>query len=806
MPARYLRSLLFTFVFFVSLFQIASAAPPTVDPSYGLPVPTVAHSAPPDASWIWAGTVSDNQTVYLRRSFDLKKPPKSANLYITADNFFTLYVNGRQLDQSVPDPTNDNVWQIVHGIDVTAYLHAGRNIVAVKAMNAGGAAGLLAKLSFGQKPVVMSDAAWKVSATPPSTDAWIDANYDDSGWAAATVEAPASGGVWSGAGGLTGWPGYNGVPYLSRLTLPAARVLQVQPGGGKLDGADRLAGSTDAMLTVWPAASASAASPSLVLDFGEEVAGRIAIQAETSGVVQVGTGESLQEATTSPWGGAHLMTLAAGKDSSTPDSAFRYANLVFPAGAAGPFKLRVHLDFLYYPVTYKGSFDCSDPLLTRIWYTGAYTAHLCMQQDIWDAPKRDRARWSGDLNVSGLVIDDVFADKFLMEQTLERLRSDAQGGHPEDQPPAGDVNGIPGYSAAWFCTMADLYRHVGDIDFIRKEHAAILSLLQYDSAEFDPSSHLFVNPANAWTFVDWSPDLDHQSPASYAATDFFFIRAFHDAAFLLRSIGDTTNADKWDRWADQAAGAARANLIDLATGTYSSRVQENSMAVYSGVAVGSQFDPIYKNVLDPSSPAWDHTGDPPYNPGVVSPYYGNYVLQALSDTGHTAAGEDYLRQFWGGMLDEGATTFWEAYDTNWPKTDFHSNLYADDNHGTYVSLCHGWSSGPTSWLTERVLGVSPTSGGFHTALIAPDLGSLKWAEGVVPTPRGPIHVRVDSLPNGLSARITLPPGVQATVRLPGARLTLDGKPAGASASAPGMIQFVADHAGDYSFVSFTGPK
>ena len=74
--------------------------------------------------------------------------------------------------------------------------------------------------------------------------------------------------------------------------------------------------------------------------------------------------------------------------------------------------MRVAVDHKYYPVEYKGSFACSDDLLTRIWYMGAYTAHLCMQEDIWDAPKRDRARWMGDLHVSGAVINLAFADRF----------------------------------------------------------------------------------------------------------------------------------------------------------------------------------------------------------------------------------------------------------------------------------------------------------------------------------------------------------------------------------------------------------
>ena len=81
----------------------------------------------------------------------------------------------------------------------------------------------------------------------------------------------------------------------------------------------------------------------------------------------------------------------------------------------------IALDDIYYPVKYQGSFESSDPLLNQIWEVGAYTEHLCMQEDIWDATKRDRARWAGDLDVSGRGIDDVFDDHFLMQDTMTNL-------------------------------------------------------------------------------------------------------------------------------------------------------------------------------------------------------------------------------------------------------------------------------------------------------------------------------------------------------------------------------------------------
>ena len=62
---------------------------------------------------------------------------------------------------------------------------------------------------------------------------------------------------------------------------------------------------------------------------------------------------------------------------------------------------------------------------------GAYTAHLCMQDGVWDASKRDRGRcWMWLIRMSsGRVIEDVFGERPLMEDTLDRLMGPA----PVDQ-------------------------------------------------------------------------------------------------------------------------------------------------------------------------------------------------------------------------------------------------------------------------------------------------------------------------------------------------------------------------------------
>jgi hypothetical protein len=91
--------------------------------------------------------------------------------------------------------------------------------------------------------------------------------------------------------------------------------------------------------------------------------------------------------------------------------------------------------------------------------------------------------------------------------------------------------------------------------------------------------------------------------------------------------------------------------------------------------------------------AWDnvlaHVKQDAPSDQVISPYFNLYLLDAMTMTGHKQQALDWLRTYWGGMLAEGATSFWESYDLRWPKTNFHLSLQADGTSGYFVSLMDG---------------------------------------------------------------------------------------------------------------------
>jgi alpha-L-rhamnosidase len=155
-----------------------------------------------DASWIWypEGDATNSVpagTRYFRRTFDLPAglPISSAELQITADDSFTVYVNGTETASS---PAVANSWSTASIVDVSAELKPGANVIAVQATNSfAGAAGLIAHLNVPGVTSVVTDAGWK-SANAPATG-WEQPGFDDSAWPAAQVAAKYGSGPWGGS-------------------------------------------------------------------------------------------------------------------------------------------------------------------------------------------------------------------------------------------------------------------------------------------------------------------------------------------------------------------------------------------------------------------------------------------------------------------------------------------------------------------------------------------------------------------------------------------------------------------------------
>ena len=506
---------------------------------------------------------------------------------------------------------------------------------------------------------------------------------------------------------------------------------------------------------------------SVILDFGKEIHGGLKIVISTvsparTPVFRVRFGESVSETcselntTTSlvETGSNEVMDLK--NNTATNDHAMRDMELTCPyygsieIGSTGYRFVRLDLltdDMLvnlkevtailrYRDIPYEGSFNCSDQRLNDIWMTGAYTVHLNMQEYIWDGIKRDRLIWLGDMHPETSTISYVFGEDESVYSSLDLA--------VKQYPLPNYFNGMSAYSMWYLIMQYDWYMHFGNIDFLRKHGDYIKGLVDLIDTKVDAEGN---DELGGGRFLDWPSSPNEKGVHSgYRA---LIVWAMNDAAKLCRILGDEPQAKKAE------AIAARLNKKIMPSNNL--KQAEGLMAI-AGL---KSAEDAAKAILEGG-------------PKGFSTFYGYYMLQALAMDGKYAEALDIISKFWGGMLDLGATTFWEDFNLDWVdnvgridefvpagKKDIHGDFGAYCYPGFRHSFCHGWASGPTAWMSQHVLGIEPLEPGCRKVSVKPHLGNLEWAEGTYPTPMGNIYVKhVRQADGSVKSTIKAPKGVK----------------------------------------------
>ena len=383
-----------------------------------------------------------------------------------------------------------------------------------------------------------------------------------------------------------------------------------------------------------------------------------------------------------------------------------------------------------------GSFRCDDERLNRIWAVGAYTVHLNMQEYLWDGIKRDRLVWIGDMHPEVSTINAVFGFNDVVPRSLDLTR---------DVTPVTEwMNGISSYSMWWVLIQEEWWLHYGNRDYLGAQKPYLTALLKRLANLVGPDGRERID---GMRFLDWPSSPNQQGVT--AGLQALLVMTLESGSRLMTALEDAETAKLCSET------AARGRKVVPDTNKSKSGAALLSLAGMTDAKITS--DTVLK------------VG----GPRDISTFYGFYVLQALAKSGDTDTALDFIRTYWGAMLDFGATTFWEDFNLQWTnnagridelvpsgKKDIHGDYGAYCYVGFRHSLCHGWASGPTAWLSQVVLGVKPLEPGCKRVRVAPQLGNLKWAEGKYPTPLGPIRVRHERKPDGtISSQIDAPRGI-----------------------------------------------
>lgn len=408
--------------------------------------------------------------------------------------------------------------------------------------------------------------------------------------------------------------------------------------------------------------------------------------------------------------------------------------------------LSVYATYTHCDAPKIGNFTCNDDLINRIYETAHHTVFLNMQNKmIWDGAKRDRLVWSGDLNTELLSL-------YYTHGLVENMRNSLTF-CKETTPDGKWINNIPSYSMWYIINMYDYYLYSGDSEYIieNKDYIDKTLNLLISCIDSDNKIDVTLGPSKETDttayFIDWPTCADREQ--SKIGVHALMLIMTKKAIALYSAFG--WNNDNLKR------GHEKLQTYNLPETIYK---QIAAFKILSAKKIDE------RDVI-PLTEGGAHG---------FSTFMAYYILSALHKVGKGEEALKTMKEYFGKMLDLGATSFFEDFDVDW--TDNCTKLYEipdgtkKDIHGDFGnycytgyrhSLCHGWASGAIPFLTETVLGVEIAEAGCKVLKIHPYLFGLKYVKGDFPTPLGVVHIEHNIVDGRVKTKVSSPTEIKIII-------------------------------------------
>lgn len=374
----------------------------------------------------------------------------------------------------------------------------------------------------------------------------------------------------------------------------------------------------------------------------------------------------------------------------------------------------------YLPLKTLGKFKCSDEKMNRIWEIAEYTFHLNSREFFLDGIKRDRWIWSGDAYQSYKINQYLYFDKDICKRTILALRG--------KDPVSGHINTITDYSLFWVISIWEYYECFKELEFVKMVYSQMKSLMDFCISRTDDNGFI-VKRGEDWIFIDWA-DIDKEG--AVCAEQILFAKSLECMVTCSRLLGrayekyqtryeelcKNINIYFWDQ-------EKKAYISSFQSGRRQVTRHANIFAVLFDFADETKKKQIVDNVI--------------YNksiPQIVTPYFKFFELDVMGKLGEYEYICAQIKDYWGGMVDKGATTFWETYDPEDTKSGQYE-MYGDP-YGK--SLCHAWGASPIYLLGRYFMGVESLTPGYERFRVKPQFLDMEWVKAEIPIANGMVWI------------------------------------------------------------------
>jgi len=740
---------------------------------------------------------------YLRKTFTVSNPVRSATIYVTALGLYELHLNGQRVGDHVlaPDWTDYRKRLRYQAYDVTALVKNGENALAGLIANGwysghignggfqvwGKKPALLAQLEItfadGTVQRIVTDGSWKVRPSPVlSTDFMLGETYDataevsgwdnpgleESGWAPALVRSIVS-------------------PELcGQVSEPVRQTAEIK------------------------AKTLSEPSPNRwTFDLGQNMVGvvRLKVNAPAGTVITMHHAEMLK-----PDGTVYLTNLrgassvdhytckGGGAEAWQPTFTFHGFRYVEVTGLPGKPALDAVTGIVLGSDTSRdGEFSCSDPRVNQLQSNIQWGQRGNFLSVPTDCPQRDeRMGWTGDAEVFVRTATKnanvaAFFTKWLTDvddaQTGEGVFTDVVPS------PGKQKNGVPAWGDAGVICPWTIYSTYNDKQLLEQHLPQMIKWVEWCRKH---STNLIRDKDRGGDYGDWL-SIGADTPKDVIGTA-YFANSSHLVAKAAKAVGRDDEAAKYGQLFEDIKAAFNQRYV-AADG----RIKGNTQCCY---AVALKFDLLPEGLR---AKAAQYLEDDVKAKGwhLSTGFVGvSYLLPVLTDAGKIDTAYRLLMQdsfpSWLFSVKHGATTIWERWDGWTPEKGFQDPGMNSFNHYSLGSC--------GEWLFEYVAGIMPDSdhpGYKHTIVRPCPGGGLTAAQATVGSVYGRIASGWKCEGQSLTLHVIVPANTTATVYVPadpGSKVTESGKPAEGVQG----IKFVRreDNAavfevgsGDYAFVS-----
>jgi len=704
----------------------------------------------------------------IRRAFTISRPVRAARLFATALGAYEPWLNGievgrRKLAPEYTDPSRRLLYQ---AYDVGAEIAQGENMIGFLVGDGwyGSKYSTSGRFSFGPAPcrllaqleidyvdgdreVIATGNGWEIADSPVHAASIYDGEVHDArdekpGWAMTGASA-------------SGWR--------KAETIAAPKVAVDPQRCPPVRINEKLA----------PVAVTRIAAGRFVVDFGQNFAGwaRLSVSAAAGTRIEMRFAEMVGPDGTADQ--SNLRTawqrdvyIAAGRGREVWEPRFTYHGFRYVEISGVPDDRSAwSLEGLvgYQDIGLTGTLRVGDPVIQKFWQNAMWSQKSNFCGLPTDCPQRDeRLGWMGDAEIfwpAAAYNMDVGA---YTARVMEDMRHGQKpnGAFPDCIPPfvPGMNLSSPGWADAGVILPFTSWRQYGDTGVIIANWRAMVAYMDWINAS-NPD-HLWKKSRGAdygdWLSVDASPTNpgDATTPKDLIGTAFWAANASMMAQ-MAAATGNGAAAAKYNGLFDAIRAAFTAAYVK-ADGTVGNASQTSYvLAIRFGLLSAQATLEAGRRLAADIARRNDH---------LSTGFLGTpHILDALAMSAQESAAVTLLLQrsypSWGYMVEKGATTMWERWNSDQGDTGMNSR-----NHYAFGAI--------GSFLFRRVAGIDAIEPGFGKLRIAPIIDARLGSGGATyRSVRGTIRTDWTTRNGQFQLDIDLPAGVTAEVRLPGERRT-----------------------------------